>query len=304
MTDLTDLSASRPDPDTLAKIRDLGRENLSLLLIDILQSEPNPENTSPIPLNLVQITPSISYKKLIQRLADRIRHAYISLQDLTEELQEEGHEQLADTLRELKFAKVPALRSGELAEIIATDLMRSAGYIVPLERLRFKEDNDRAVPNCDTIGFYFDVNNPRQDVLCVGEAKSQATRGKKDTNIYKNGMQSLKTRNQMKRDKAVQFVYEKLRKIAGAEVARCFKRFRSTFTEESFQLKARAIGLQDFKFWAADLMYDLEMPADYIQTEIDAVLIKNCNRLIRDAFERAIEDMRCGRVNSDSIGLS
>lgn len=291
---------TRPDPDTLVKIKNLGQENSSLLLLDIFQSELNSENTTPVPLNLVQIIPSISRAKLIQRLADRIRHAYISLHDLTEELQEEGHEQLAETLRELKFAKVPALRSGELAEIIAADLMRSAGYTVPLERLRFKEDNDRAVPNCDTVGFYFDVNDPHRDVLCIGEAKSQATRGKKDTNIYKNSMESLKTRDQMKRDKAVQFVYEKLKKHVGVEIARCFKRFRSVFIEESFQLKAKAIGLQDSKFWTPDLIYDLEIPTDYIQVEIDAVLIKNCNQLIHDAFERAIEDIRCGRVNSGS----
>lgn len=291
---------ARPNPDTLAKIIELGRENPSLLLIDILQSEPNSENTTSITLNLVQIIPSISREKLIQRLADRIRHAYISLQDLTEELQEEGHERLAATLRELKFAKVPALRSGELAEIIATDLLRRAGYAVPIERLRFKEDNDRAVPNCDTIGFYFDANDPSHDVLCVGEAKSQATQGKKGKNIYKDGMKSLKTRDQMKRDKAIQFIYEKLKESVGIEIARYFKRFRSTFADDSFQLRARAVGLQDYKFWASDLINDLEIPTDYIQTEIDAVLVKNCNQLIRDAFERAIEDIRCGRVNPGS----
>lgn len=252
-----------------------------------------------ISLNLVQITPTISREKLIQKLANRIRHAYISLRELTEELHEEGHEQLAATLRELKFAKVPALRSGELAEIIATDLLRTSGYIVPIERLRFKDDNAKAVPNCDTVGFYFDPNNPTNDILCIGEAKSQATRGPKDKNIYQEGMMSLKTRNQMKREKAVQFVYEKLKEVVGIEIARHFKRFRSTLIDNKFQLRAKAVGLQDHKFWKPDLINGLEIPIDYNQTEIDAVLINNCNELIRDAFERAIEDIRCGRINQD-----
>lgn len=289
----------RPDPVTLDKIKKLGQEAPSLLLIDIFHSEPYSNDAATIPLNLVQIIPTISREKLIQKLANRIRHAYISLQELTEELQEEGHEQLAATLRDLKFAKVPPLRSGELAEIITTDLMRNAGYIVPIERLRFKEDNDRPVPNCDTIGFKFNINSG-QDILCVGEAKAQATRGKKDKNIYQEGMISLKTRNQMKRDKAVQFVYEKLKETVGVEIARYFKRFRSIFIDDNFQLRAKAVGLQDQKFWTPDLITGLDVPVDYNQTEIDAVLIDNCNQLIRDAFEQAIEDIRCGRVNQNA----
>jgi hypothetical protein len=288
----------RPDPDTLAKIKKLGQETPSLLLTDIFHSKPYSNDATPISLNIVQIIPTISREKLIQKLANRIRHAYISLQELTEELHEEGHEQLATTLRDLKFAKVPPIRSGELAEIVTTDLMRNAGYIVPIERLRFKEDNDRDVPNCDTIGFKFNVN-PGQDILCVGEAKAQATRGKKDKNIYQEGMVSLKTRDQMKRDKAVQFVYEKLKETVGIEIARHFKRFRSTFIDDNFQLRAKAVGLQDHKFWTPDLIIGLEIPIDYNQTEIDAVLINDCNQLIRDAFERAIEDIRCGRVNQN-----
>ncbi len=291
----------RPDPNTLAKIRNLGKENLPLLLVDILETKPHSENNTPIPINLVQIIPSISHENLVQRLADRIRHAYISLQDLTEELKQEGHEQLSETLQNLEFAKVPALRSGELAEIITTDLLRSAGYIVPIERLRFKEDNDRAVPNCDTVGFYFDTNRSENDILCIGEAKCQATRGPKGKNIYQEGIDSLGTRDQIKRDKAVQFIYKKLKIIAGIEIALHFKRFRSTFTDNNFQLRAKAVGLQDPKFWSPDLISKLEKPIDYSQTEIDAVLIENCNLLIREAFERAIEDIRSGRLNPDSI---
>jgi hypothetical protein len=91
---------------------------------------------------------------------------------------------IAEDVRELGFAgasallaerlpRTPRARSGELGEILATELIEEElDFLVPVRRLRYKDGREMALRGDDFIGIRVDPNG--ELFLLKGEAKSRA----------------------------------------------------------------------------------------------------------------------------------
>lgn len=87
-------------------------------------------------------------------------------------LERVGFEKLATVIR----GRLPAskqIRSGDLAEIIATDYVEEQGeFALPLKRLKYKDDRDMSMRGDDVVGI--DISNG-QSRLLKAEVKSRAS---------------------------------------------------------------------------------------------------------------------------------
>lgn len=104
-------------------------------------------------------------------LAEIIRSHYDRLERIAEDVERLGYEVAAKILSEA-MPKTPKGRSGDLGEILATELVEEEiGLRVPVRRLRYKDGRNMAMRGDDFIGAGFDGAGEKLWLL-KGEAKS------------------------------------------------------------------------------------------------------------------------------------
>lgn len=110
-------------------------------------------------------------------LAQTIRSHYDRLDRIAEDVKRLGYENAAKILCE-KMPQTPKARSGDLGEILATELVEEEiGLRVPVRRLRYKDDRNMALRGDDFIGVGHDSAGQMLRLL-KGEAKSNKVLGK------------------------------------------------------------------------------------------------------------------------------
>lgn len=110
------------------------------------------------------------------RLCEKARSHYDSLESIADTVARLGYEGAAAILRN-RLPQTPKARSGELGEIIATELAEEKmGFNVPVRRLRYKDGREAALRGDDFIGIGFDSNDRLW--LLKGESKSRAALSK------------------------------------------------------------------------------------------------------------------------------
>lgn len=96
---------------------------------------------------------------------------YHNLDQIAEDIQRLGYEATAEIVR-ARLPMRPKARSGDLGEILAAELVEEEmGFVVPVRRLRYKDDREMPLRGDDFIGAGYDD----RDRLCLlkGEAKSR-----------------------------------------------------------------------------------------------------------------------------------
>ena len=127
------------------------------------------------------------YWKLAEKLGGRdkirdsraqcMRSHYDRLERIAEDVERLGYTKAAEILR-TEMPQTPRARSGELGEILATELVEEEiGLRVPVRRLRYKDGRNMALRGDDFIGAGYD---PEDDELWLlkGEAKSKKALGR------------------------------------------------------------------------------------------------------------------------------
>jgi Cap4 SAVED domain len=110
------------------------------------------------------------------RLAGTIRSHYDRLERIADDVARLGYEGAAEILR-AQLPRTPKARSGELGEILATELVEEkTEFRVPVRRLRYKDGREMALRGDDFIGAVYDNDNNLW--LLKGEAKSNIILGK------------------------------------------------------------------------------------------------------------------------------
>lgn len=109
-------------------------------------------------------------------LVKTVREHYDTSEQIVKDIQELGYDMAATILGE-RLPRTKTARSGELGEILATELVEEElGFNVPVRRLRYKDGREMALRGDDFIGVGFDDKNALW--LLKGEAKSRASLGK------------------------------------------------------------------------------------------------------------------------------
>lgn len=105
-------------------------------------------------------------------LIDTLRSHYDELDRIAEDIRELGFPGASAILAE-RFPRTARARSGELGEILATELVEEElGFEVPVRRLRYKDGREMALRGDDFIGAR--VDEAGDLYLLKGEAKSRA----------------------------------------------------------------------------------------------------------------------------------
>jgi hypothetical protein len=116
-------------------------------------------------------------KNIRKDLTETMRSHYDRLERIAEDVGRLGYKTAAEILR-AELPQTPRSRSGDLGEILATELVEEEiGLRVPVRRLRYKDGRNMAMRGDDFIGAGYGVNDP---ALCLlkGEAKSNKVLGK------------------------------------------------------------------------------------------------------------------------------
>jgi hypothetical protein len=109
-------------------------------------------------------------------LAATMRSHYDRLDRIADDVARLGYDGAAEILRTVLPTSAKA-RSGELGEIIATELVEEEiGFRVPVRRLRYKDGREMALRGDDFIGIAYDPGEKLW--LLKGEAKSNKVLGK------------------------------------------------------------------------------------------------------------------------------
>ncbi|CDZ68047.1 Hypothetical protein NGAL_HAMBI2605_63300 [Neorhizobium galegae bv. orientalis] len=106
------------------------------------------------------------------RFPNLLRSHYDDMTRIADDIKELGFPGAAALLAE-RLPRSPRARSGELGEILATELVEEQlGFSVPIRRLRYKDGREMALRGDDFIGVRVDATG--QLFLLKGEAKSRA----------------------------------------------------------------------------------------------------------------------------------
>jgi hypothetical protein len=109
-------------------------------------------------------------------LAKTMRSHYDRLERIAEDVARLGYEGAAAIL-EAAFPKKPKARSGDLGEILATELVEEKVQLkVPVRRLRYKDGREMAMRGDDFIGAGYGTDDGKLWLL-KGEAKSNKVLG-------------------------------------------------------------------------------------------------------------------------------
>jgi hypothetical protein len=110
-------------------------------------------------------------------LTEAIRAHYDRLERIADDVARLGYKVAADILR-AELPQTPKGRSGDLGEILATELVEEEiGLRVPVRRLRYKDGRNMAMRGDDFIGAGYRGNDNKLWLL-KGEAKSNKVLGK------------------------------------------------------------------------------------------------------------------------------
>ena len=114
-------------------------------------------------------------KSISDRLPDLIRSHYDELERISEDVRSLGYPAAAAILSE-RLPQSTRLRSGELGEILATELVEEmTRFVVPIRRLRYKDGREVPLRGDDLIGIH--ITNDGNLFLLKGEAKSRTILG-------------------------------------------------------------------------------------------------------------------------------
>jgi hypothetical protein len=114
--------------------------------------------------------------KVEQQLIETVRSHYDSLDRIADDVKALGYEAAAAILKE-RLPRRPTARSGELAEILATEVTEAKlNFKVPVRRLRYKDGREMALRGDDFIGVGYEEADGLW--LLKGEAKSRKALGK------------------------------------------------------------------------------------------------------------------------------
>jgi hypothetical protein len=115
--------------------------------------------------------------RIRKELAKTMRSHYDWLERIADDIDRLGYK-AASTILGAEVPKSPRARSGELGEILATELVEEkVGLRVPVRRLRYKDGREMAMRGDDFIGVGYAADDDKLWLL-KGEAKSNKVLGK------------------------------------------------------------------------------------------------------------------------------
>ena len=133
-----------------------------------------------------------------------------------------GFKKAAAVIRN-KLPTSKKIRSGDIGEVIATEYVsQQTGFVIPVKRLRRKDDRDTAMRGDDVIGFRSEKSRHR---LLKVESKSRAALA---ASVVKSAHQALMKHSGRPNPSSLAFISTLLRELGDDAVAKVFEELQTT----------------------------------------------------------------------------
>jgi hypothetical protein len=115
-------------------------------------------------------------EKVLPEIVSALHDHYDGRERFLRRVERLGYDRAVNIIRE-RLPATARSRSGDLGEMLATEYVRAAlPFIIPINRLQWKDGRNMALRGDDLIGFRIEANG-KLEALLKGESKSRASLG-------------------------------------------------------------------------------------------------------------------------------
>lgn len=223
-----------------------------------------------------------------------LREAYVDLGYLASVLEREGFAGRARLLEE-KFPSEDnpfSVRTGDFGEVVGHIALQDFfGLTVPVFKLRYKTNWEKAAFGVDIIAFRLHDDDPQKDTVVFAEVKTSAAKDYGVKKVFKE-IESLVAEGQseakQKMRNAVRFVSERLFEQQQYELEQRIYRFLDCYTNPHYIEAFFPFLVRDKKAWAEDALDEITLDRlDPDHVVLCVFLIGDLEETVQAAYEMA-----------------
>jgi hypothetical protein len=266
-----------------------------MTLLKFLSSDSDKTQTHPtlgcLYLNM-EVESSIK-EEYIEYISKAIRETYVDSNYLSTVMEREGFDGVAKLFKErFENNKDFGVRTGDFGEIVGhTVLMDIFGYSIPIFKIRYKTNWNKAAFGVDIIAFRLDENDPGNDAVVFGEAKASTQKEYGVEKVFEEIQQLVEdgqSEAQQKMRNAVRFVSERLFELKQYDLERRIYRFLDCYTKPRYIQAFYPFLIRDKSTWTDDVLQKvvIEKPEPN-QITLCVFIIEDLDKVIDTAYEKA-----------------
>jgi hypothetical protein len=231
--------------------------------------------------------------------AEALREAYVDPEYLISVFEREGFSGVSKLLEE-KFPTEDgpfSVRTGDFGEVIGHVVLRDLfGLTIPVFKLRYKTNWEKAAFGIDIIAFRLHDEHPQQDAVVFVEVKTSKTKNYGVKEVFKE-VESLVAEGQseikQKMRNAVRFVSERLFEQRQYELEQRIYRFLDCYTNPQYIEAFFPFLVRDKQTWEEDALDGIAL------NQVDPERVVLCVFLIGD-LEKAVH---CAYEIAERVGV-
>lgn len=239
--------------------------------------------------------------------AEALRVAYVDPQYLASVLDREGFAGVRKLLEE-RFPSPDnpfSVRTGDFGEVIGHVVLEDIfGLTIPVLKLRFKINWEKAAFGVDIVAFRLDEHQPERDAVVFAEVKTSKDKDYGVVDVFKEieslvGEGHSVARNKMRN--AVRFVSERLFDQGQYELERRIYRFLDCYTHPDYVEAFFPLLVRDSQTWKDDALDEVALEKlDPDRVVLCIVLIGQLENAVSRAYELAASVEASGQAGIPS----
>lgn len=236
---------------------------------------------------------SSSREQYLEYISKAVRETYVDTNYLSTVMEREGFDGVAKLFKE-RFEKNKdfGVRTGDFGEIVShTILMDILGYSIPIYKIRYKTNWNKAAFGVDIIAFHLDENDSSKDTVVFGEAKASTQKDYGVEKVFEEIQQLVEdgqSEAQQKMRNAVRFVSERLYDLKEFDLEKRIYRFLDSYTNPHFIEAFYPFLIREKKTWATDVLEKIVLKKpEPERVTLCVFIVENLDDLIQDAYKRA-----------------
>jgi len=225
-----------------------------------------------------------------------LREAYVDSKYLAAVLEREGFAGVARLLKE-KFPSEDnpfSVRTGDFGEVIGHIVLQDIfGFTIPVFKLRYKTNWEKAAFGVDIIAFRLHETDPSQDTVAFSEVKASKNKTYGVDTVFEEIKQLVEEGQPEAKQKmrnAVRFVSERLFEQQQSELEKRIYRFLDCYTNPHYIEAFFPLLVRDKHSWGDDALDEitLEKPEPN-RVKLCIFLINNLEEAVKIAYEKAAQ---------------
>jgi hypothetical protein len=269
--------------------------NEKMALINFLSPGSDKTQTHPTLgcLHLNMEVDSGAREQYIDYISKAIRETYVDSNYLSTVMEREGFDGVAKLFKErFENNKDFGVRTGDFGEIVGhTVLMDIFGYSIPIYKIRYKTNWNKAAFGVDIIAFRLDENDPSNDAVVFGEAKASTQKDYGVEKVFEEIEQLVENEQseaQQKMRNAVRFVSERLFELKQYDLEKRIYRFLDSYTKPHYIEAFYPFLIRDKHTWSDDVLQKIVIKKpEPNQITLCVFVIEDLDKVIDIAYEKA-----------------